>query len=182
MTELLTGLSKAEETKDCSSLEMHLKETERLCGSTEDDISSERFDSSFSSPRKSSSVRGNAASSKVSSTMLDPLFSSPKADGNRQVGTTKKRMAVTEWAEKIKLRAQHTSFSGRLSSQTSSKVERQIARTKVKVHLKSEQVQELLEKMSLGEQSRQMTKVAVSKTTGSQGKKLGKIEKSREVI
>ena len=191
MTELLTGLNKlkTDEIKETSSLQKHLKEIDRLRRSTEEHASSETFDSSFSTPTgKSVSARGDAASSRTPGTVLDSLFSSPTSDESPQIARENKRIralrAATEWAENIKPRAQHTSFSGRLQSQTTPKVQQQTAPTRVKSHLNQEQLQKFIAACSLRDQSEQMneSQIPVSKMTGiSQGKKLNKIKMSREV-
>ena len=168
-----------------------MKETEHLGGSTEEDVSSELLDSSVSMPNKRGSARGGAAVSRMSAAVSDSLISSPESDDSRQKGAEKKQSrplaAAAEWAENINRQRQQTSLSRRLPSQPSRNMEQQNRRTmshneKIKVHLRSEQVQDLIGKLSLREQSQHMREVAVSKMTGRKGQKLQKIEKSREVM
>ena len=184
-------MSKAEEIGKTSSLQKGLlKETERSSRSTEDDLSFELSDSPPTSRNSASeSVRASASSRRMHGLVLDPPASSPNSEDGPQ-GIAKKQIrtlpAATEWAEVLQPRAPYTSF-GRLTSQTLFKTERKSPYTKpntvkVKVQLHSEQVQDIIGKLSLSEQSQQMRQVAVSKMTGSLGKKLGIIEKSRDVI
>ena len=190
MEELLKGLSKAEETEESISFQKRLKESERLYETTEDDSSPGLDDYSFSTPRKGDSAR-RATSSRMSDEVLNSAFSSPNSDDGREMGKAKKRSRAlpdaADWAENIKHRALQTSFLGRLPSHTPRKPDQRNPRAmansvKLKVQLRSEQVQELIGKLSLSEQSQHMHEVAVSMMTGSQGEKLKKIRKVREVI